>query len=80
MKFTKINKKNRDVISKFYSNINKESLLDADYKLMDKAPNDSYYSYYITNEEQTCRLFIDYSENTITIEQGYNNRYTENIE
>ena len=71
MRYYKLPKKVQEKIEYLYSGDKKPIIglfrQAGDFKLMDKAPDSSYYSYYINVEGRKFMISIDFSEGYISM-------------
>ncbi len=71
MNYNRLPKKIREKIEYLF-NGDKESVITAfrisgDFKLMDKSPNNSYYSYYVSIENMHFMISIDFTQRYISM-------------
>ena len=71
MKYTSLPKKVREKIEYLFNGDKKSVItafrLSGDFKLMDKAPDNSYYSYYVSIEGMHFMISIDFDEKYISM-------------
>lgn len=72
MKLNRITKQERDLIIKFFTEMEAEQFLeDCNFKLMDCVPDKSYYSYYVTCFKDVFNVHIDYEKRVIYVTVGF---------